>query len=351
MSSNQSDTTGQEHVVNTFETEQLVKREADKFEKDLQLQRPTAALDFFEYLHSHTKYKYIREKINRYRETRNNESVECDSLIVNDNKFECDSVNGFRRRSASELTERHFNGSARSGGLESPSDDCVDVDERAIDSCCTASNHEEIYQSLKVNLIPKYASEPFELCGIGTNFQAMKLDDTDAVDDNVEQHSVNVEHCTDTSYEKPPYSPLPLNENLRVVKVNIDQLKPVRISYRNNADDYDDIGMAAEEKDALLCEIFCEKKRANFVLLQKYFLKWFHFNTIEKLSKQGAISVNQTRLQKIQKFLQNISIERKMHAQKVKAKKCSTDEKIQAAAKRRDAVEDPVILTKKYNSK
>lgn len=335
------------NIVNAYETEQLVQQEADKFKENLELQRPMAALDFFEYLHSHTKYKYIREKINRYHEIKNDENLAGISIDENNEKLDGNSVsaNGFQRKSISEITD----------GFDSDMDDCGDCDDCSNETLAqlsdnTMSQHADEYPRLQVNLVPKYAPEPLELCGIGTNFQTMKLEEVDPPVETVQPQPIQLEHGNGNSIQE-PISPPPLNENLKIIKVNIDQMKRTKISNSNLPDDSDDIGMGTDEKNALLCEIFCEKNRSNFVLLQKYFLKWFHFNTIEKLSKQGANSLNQTRLQKIQKFLQNITIERKMFTHKQRNKKCTTDDKIEAATKRRDAIDDPLILSKKYNTK
>lgn len=62
------------------------------------------------------------------------------------------------------------------------------------------------------------------------------------------------------------------------------------------------------EGNQIIKQVFDEKSHDDYILLQRYFLRWIHYNTIEKLKRRNP---GQTRLQKMEAFLQNITLERK----------------------------------------
>lgn len=65
----------------------------------------------------------------------------------------------------------------------------------------------------------------------------------------------------------------------------------------------------------IIREVFNKTDTNNTHILQKYFLRWIHFNTIEKLKRQNP---SQTRLQKMEAFLRNITLERKRALNKLR---------------------------------
>lgn len=69
------------------------------------------------------------------------------------------------------------------------------------------------------------------------------------------------------------------------------------------------------EGSDIINQVFSKKPQENFILLQRYFLKWVHFTTIEKLKRRNPA---QTRLQKMEAFLQNITLERKRAINKLR---------------------------------
>lgn len=350
-------------TTDEYKTTELIEDEIEKFKRNVEIQRPTPAFDFFEYLNRHTKYKYIRTKLNRH--LLNDESADNQdfSLTTIDKcDYEC-GCNFDEIINENQLDDEHIH-TVCNDYIQSP---CEELSQRfgSINNnltACDSNQCEDAYDggTLKIELIPKYRIESFELCGITANIEN---------DKPVEEENSNVSDIVDEIKQATPESEvvLPtvecsdklkrdstnLAEHLQIKQITLGTLKAKPDDHRRNElNEIDMTEVANDERNAIICEIFCEKKRANFVLLQKYFLKWFHYSTIEKLSKEGAIGVDQTRLQKIQKFLQNITIERKMYAQKARMRaKCNNDVKIEAAAKRRDAVDDVVTLTRKYNSK
>lgn len=347
-----------------FNSSQLIDDEIKRFQENVEIQRPAPAFDFFEYLNSHTKYKYIRAKFNRH--LLNDENLENQDYAltpVEKCEYECGcKLNELTNEN--HLDDEHIH-TVCSEYIQSP---CEELSHRleSINNNFTACDLNQCENghnggTLKIELIPKYRIESFKLCGIAANIENSKPTDGDEL--NVIDAIDELKPMTSESEAILPafirndnekFNKDNLVDNLQITQISLDTLKmKPGDNRRNNFNEIDMTEVAYDdERNAIICEIFCEKKRANFVLLQKYFLKWFHYSTIEKLSKEGVISVDQTRLQKIQKFLQNITIERKMCAQRAKIKaKSKNDEKIEAAAKRRDGVEDVVTLTRKYNSK
>lgn len=69
------------------------------------------------------------------------------------------------------------------------------------------------------------------------------------------------------------------------------------------------------EGSNIIREVFDKKSQDNFLLLQKHFLRWVHFNTIEKLKRRNPAH---SRLQKMEAFLQNITLERKRALNKIR---------------------------------
>lgn len=92
--------------------------------------------------------------------------------------------------------------------------------------------------------------------------------------------------------------------------------------------------------DLFAKEIHSENMRRN--ILQKCFLRWIHFTTIEKLSKDN-IACNQSRIQKIEAFLNNIRLE--------KRKQLRNDDRIVDVKKKVSAPENPIVLARKYHHK
>lgn len=102
------------------------------------------------------------------------------------------------------------------------------------------------------------------------------------------------------------------------------------------------------EQSAIVLDLFTNDNHSDDVIrqntLQKFFLKWIHFTTIERLSKEN-ISCNQSRIQKIETFLNNIRLEKK--------KQTRTNDARTVDAKKKKSVEaeNPTILARKYHHK
>lgn len=102
----------------------------------------------------------------------------------------------------------------------------------------------------------------------------------------------------------------------------------------------------APEQDAIVSDLFTNNAHNEDIrrnILQKFFLRWIHFTTIEKLSKDN-ISCNQSRIQKIETFLNNIRLEKKKQLR-------HDTTRIVDVKKRIAEPENPMALAKKYHQK
>lgn len=334
--------------------------EIDRFKASLEHRRPKPALDFYEYLNSNKKYKFIRAKLNRHMERPASVNVVADLRVCYRNvdvDNECDDDYGDDSNSVDGLRIRNVGSNYLSRSCNEYTRSCrdnIDTDEFVCDSN-PPSYDDQLQSDLKVEIIPKLRNiEPIEMRGYAAiPFDGLQEDaNTSTVADDVcdtDPENSQPPSLSDHTVNADSKNFEPLAEHLKVSKITIDRPKALSPSHCTETEqDFD--SMANQERNAIICEIFSEQKRANFVMLQKYFLKWFHYSTIEKMTKEGAIGIDQTRLQKIQKFLQNITIERKVFDCRVKTKP-RTEERIEAVVKRRDAINDTNTLTRKYNSK
>lgn len=99
------------------------------------------------------------------------------------------------------------------------------------------------------------------------------------------------------------------------------------------------------EQSAIVSDLFTkdmqsDNRRRN--TLQKYFLRWIHFTTIEKIAKENK-SCNQSRIQKIEAFLNNIRLEKK--------KQIRNDSRFVDIKKKTSEPEHPAVLARKYHHK
>lgn len=99
------------------------------------------------------------------------------------------------------------------------------------------------------------------------------------------------------------------------------------------------------ERENIIDDLFRRPNGNNFIILQKYFLRWVHFTTIERLIRRNP---DQTRLQKMQMFLQNITVERKKSLAKLRLNTIKNNEPKKVYPHQ---VESPRLLMRKYNTK
>ncbi|XP_059610789.1 golgin subfamily A member 6-like protein 6 [Phlebotomus argentipes] len=106
-------------------------------------------------------------------------------------------------------------------------------------------------------------------------------------------------------------------------------------------------GEISPEKIKIISELFREHSEAyndfKEILLRKYFLKWLHYTTVEKVSKCKSIS-STDRIGKIDAYLSKIREEKRRVRKK--------EENAEAEGEKKSVPkEESIILTKKYRSK
>lgn len=106
------------------------------------------------------------------------------------------------------------------------------------------------------------------------------------------------------------------------------------------------------ERNDIINKVLDNKPHDNFLLLQRCFLQWVHFTTIEKLRRRNPA---QSRLQKMEAFLQNITRERKRALNKLRhpgniVVSRRGDEERQSKLHGAH-MESPRFLTRTYNNK
>ncbi|XP_031622944.1 uncharacterized protein LOC116340532 [Contarinia nasturtii] len=104
-------------------------------------------------------------------------------------------------------------------------------------------------------------------------------------------------------------SKIDVNQHMSIL---IKKLSSEIVDQKSRYDSYMDESTVGNH---IIKEVFDKKTQDNFLVLQKYFLRWIHFNTIEKLKRRNP---TQTRLQKMEAFLQNITLERKRALNKLR---------------------------------
>lgn len=106
------------------------------------------------------------------------------------------------------------------------------------------------------------------------------------------------------------------------------------------------------EKSAIIEHLFEHRPDENATLLRKCFLKWVHYTTIERLTRNN---VDQSRVKKMEIFLRNISLERKKALRKMKeiSKSGAPPATIVAKMKKEHELNEqsPEMLSKKFNNK
>lgn len=106
------------------------------------------------------------------------------------------------------------------------------------------------------------------------------------------------------------------------------------------------------EGNDIIRDVINKESQDEFLILQKYFLRWVHFNTIEKLQRRNPA---QTRLQKMEAFLQNITMERKRALNKLRRPGNmlvpSHGDEYKRMTLHNPCAESPRLLIRTYNNK
>lgn len=205
-------------------------------------------------------------------------------------------------------------------------------------------------RKMKVTLVPKPKEKEkncdFELI-ITPAFCPLELDDVaESPCEAIPIPKQNL-YVAETIIKKPKrkqlFSP---GQSIVVSKIEVPNLNPdqsAECGLQNV-----DFNVNAVEKSAIISELFIEQ--TDRAILKKYFIKWFRYNTIMKLTKQNT---SQCRVKKIEAFLNNLTVERRKELERLKANALkSKQNSTNCETKTRHMnVENPELLARKYNNK
>lgn len=194
----------------------------------------------------------------------------------------------------------------------------------------------QIEPVLEVNIVPKeqaHIAPKLEL--IGKPMQQNVDIETTKQDDN--SHKI---HLIERIYN---YEEQQHTEQNAFVITRLDvtnQPKPI-ISHHNVETEL----QIPPEQNAIVTDLFTNDIHSDTMrrnILQNVFLRWIHFTTIEKLAKEN-VTCNQSRIQKIETFLNNIRLEKK--------KQIRNDSRIVEVKKKITETENPAVMARKYHHK
>lgn len=228
------------------------------------------------------------------------------------------------------------------------SQDCSLIDLESSEESGSSVNVEEpteptIGNVLAIELIPKKSTEPLELIGK----QVIHGPTEDSCDEQPKMVKI-VELSRDQKmYENTDEYPF------RVTKIKIGDMHAVTVA----AADAIKVGPSIEpdnfentEQNTIINELFgqtAENKEFDRIILQKYFLKWIHFTTIQKMTKENDnLPKNASRIRKIENFLDTIRMEKKKFTRKDTIDGVAGD-----GQPKKPNFEGPVLLAKKYQNK
>lgn len=144
-----------------------------------------------------------------------------------------------------------------------------------------------------------------------------------------------VDHIKPTGFHRESQIAVSQRLSIHVKKQSRESVKGYTDS---SADEY-------TEGNDIINQVLSRKPQENFIQLQRYFLKWVHFTTLEKLKRRNPA---QTRLQKMEAFLQNITLERKRALNKLRRPGNIVVPKQNEGGRMMDS---PRLLNRTYNNK
>lgn len=159
-------------------------------------------------------------------------------------------------------------------------------------------------------------------------------------------------HAANNTEEKPTFdkNKCKINQQLSILvqKIDINSCPDKSSKYMT-----EDKGgeQQSVERNRIIDELFHAEAKNDRIQLQKYFLRWVHFTTIEKLLRRNP---EHTRLQKMQAFLQTITVERKKALTKLRqanATESGCDEHRFAVKLQQHCSGSPRLMLRKYNNK
>lgn len=124
-------------------------------------------------------------------------------------------------------------------------------------------------------------------------------------------------HPVGDSEAEPEQEPL-LIRRIELPKVVVKPKEPELKQPSSSSEDESDVE-PTHEKQKIIEQLFQARANTQLVVMRKYFLKWIHFTTMEKIEREQGQSclARDTRVQKINAFLDKVRQERGVSAQKL----------------------------------
>lgn len=126
------------------------------------------------------------------------------------------------------------------------------------------------------------------------------------------------------------------DESLTVTKIVKEEIQEIKND--DEEDDSDECVSSTTETNSLVQKLFIQRFPPDRVLIQKYFLKWIHYTTIQKIEKEN-ISSNPSQISKINSFLDKIRHEKSRIARE------------KPVGQGHETRMENVVMTKKYRNK
>ncbi|XP_037037996.1 calponin homology domain-containing protein DDB_G0272472 [Bradysia coprophila] len=209
------------------------------------------------------------------------------------------------------------------------------IADREVEPALDSNADREIEPILEVKLVPKQqiqTAPTLELIGKQMQHSAEIVTTKHQDEKPVKMHSIE-DNCDDK---------LLIDQNPFIIR----RLEVANQSKSTvNEPNVDTDNYVPPEQNAIVSDLFTNDIQTDMKrqkILQKYFLKWIHFTTIERLSKEN-ISCNQSRIQKIEAFLNNIRLEKK--------KQLRTNDTRTVDVKKKVEPENSIVLARKYHHK
>lgn len=190
---------------------------------------------------------------------------------------------------------------------------------------------------LAVALTPKVRKEPLELIGrqMQTDIQLELL--PKVLKSRTEPKVGIVREPTLYPTEYSGTKDCGLRFPLTITKFNTSQ--------KNSKNNFVDIPVEQPlEQNNIIAELFKKNvlgQKMQHAILKKYFQRWIHFTTIEKMNSQNMLT-NKSRARTIETFLSHIRLEKK---------KLTTLNPARNEISKPTIKEDPTLMAKKYNNK
>lgn len=225
------------------------------------------------------------------------------------------------------------------------SQDCSLIDmessEESSSSVTVEGSTEGTGNVLAIELVPKKSAEPLELIGKQV-IHGTKADDCNEQPITVKLVQIPHDQNMDANADNNPF---------RVTKMKIGDTHTVTADTIKVDPPIDPDNRENIEQNTIINELFAQtasNQEFKRVILQKYFLKWIHFTTMQKMTiENDNLPKNASRIRKIETFLDTIRMEKKKFTRNDPIDGVDGGDGHPKKAK----FDNPALMAKKYQNK